>query len=91
MILQQVTDSFVHICTGMFASLLNEYILSNPQPDACCTTVEPEKLDSESDSKDTTTTEMSDTLSEASATITARLPSPHPSHTAHHIYYYIHH
>ena len=66
-------------------------ILSNPKLDACCTTVEPEELDSESDSNDTTKTDLSDTLSKASGTTTATLPIAHPIHTAHHIYYYTHH
>ena len=89
MIPQQVTDSFVPICAGLFISLVNKYIQSNPKLDACCTTVEPEELDSDSD--DTTKTELSDTLSKASGTTAATLPIPHPIHTAHHIYYHTHH
>ncbi len=91
MILQQVTDSFVSLCAGLFVSLVNKYILSNSKLDACCTTVEPEELDSDNDSNETTKTEMSDTLSKASATTTATLPIPHPVHAAHHIYFYAHH
>ncbi len=54
------------IFAGSFASLVNKYIISNPKFDVCCTTVEPEELDSESD--DTTKTKLSDTLNEASGT-----------------------
>ncbi len=59
MIPQQITDSIVPICAGLFVSLVNNYILSNPKLDACCTTVEPEVFDSDSD--DTTRTELFDT------------------------------
>jgi len=89
MIPSQLTDSFVPICAGLFVSLVNRFILSNPRLDSCCATVEPEELDSESDSNETIKTEMSDTLSKASAMTTATLPIPHPIH-AHHIYY-VHH
>ena len=89
MIPTQLTDSIVPICAGLFVSLVNKYILSNPKLDTCCTTVQPEEPDSESDSDETTKTEMSDTLSKTSATTTATLPAPHPVH-AHHIYY-VHH
>jgi hypothetical protein len=70
---------------------VNKYIPSNCNLDACCATVEPEELDNENDSNETTETDMSDTLSKASATTTATLPIPDPSHTAHHICYYTHH
>ncbi len=49
MIHQQVADSFVPICAGLFVSLTNKYILSDPKLDACRTTAEPNKLDSEND------------------------------------------
>ena len=90
MIPQQVSDSFVPICAGLFVSLFNKYILSNPKLHTCCTTVGPEEPDSESDSNESTKTELSDTLSKASAMTTATLPIPHPIHTARHIYY-VHH
>ena len=41
-------------------------MLSNPKLDTCCATVEAEEFHSESDSKDTTNTELSDTLSRTS-------------------------
>ena len=85
----QLTDSIVLICAGLFVSLVNKYIHSNPKVDTCCATVQPEGTDSETDSNETTKTEMSDTLSKTSATTTATLPAPHPIH-AHHIYY-VHH
>ena len=89
MIPTQLTDSIVPICAGLFVSLVNKYILSNPRLDTCCTTVQPEEADSESDSNETIKTELSDTLSKTSATTTATLPLAHPVH-AHHIYY-VHH
>ena len=89
MIPQQLTDSIVLICAGLFVSLVNKYILSNPKLDTCCTTVQPEEPDSESDSNETIKTEVSDTLSKTSATTTATIPLAHPIH-AHHIYY-VHH
>ena len=89
MIPQQLTDSIVPICAGLFVSLVNKYILSHPRLDTCCTTVQQEEADSESDSNDTIKIELSDTLSKTSATTTATLPLAHPVH-AHHIYY-VHH
>ena len=89
MIPTQLTDSIVPICAGLFVSLVNKYILSNPRLDTCCTTVQPEEADSERDSNETIKTELSDTLSKTSATTTATLPLAHPVH-AHHIYY-VHH
>ena len=90
MIPTQLTDSIVPICAGLFVSLVNKYILSNPRLDTCCcTTVQPEEADSESDSNETFKTELSDALSKTSATTTATLPLTHPVH-AHHIYY-VHH
>ena len=89
MIPTQLTDLIVPICAGLFVSLVNKYILSNPRLDTCCTTVQPEEADSESDSHERTKTELSDTLSKTSATTTATLPLAHPVH-AHHIYY-VHH
>ena len=90
MIPTQLTDSVVPICAGLFVSLVNKYILSNPRLDTCCcTTVQPEEADSESDSHESTKTELSDTLSKTSATTTATLPLAHPVH-AHHIHY-VHH
>ena len=89
MIPSQLTDSIVPICAGLFVSLVNKYILSNPKLDTCCATVQPEEPDSESDSNETIKTEVSDTIRKTSATTTATLPAPHPIH-AHHIYY-VHH
>ncbi len=91
MIPQQLTNSSVPICAGLFICLVNKYILSSPKIDVCCTTVEPEEVDSDSDSNEATKTKMSDTLSKASATTTATLPIAHPIHVAHHIYYYTRH
>ena len=90
MIPQQLTETFVPICAGLFVSLVNKYILSNPRLDTCCTTVVPEELDSESDSNDSNKTELSDTLSKTSATTTATIPLVHPLHTTHHVFY-LHH
>ena len=93
MIPTQLTDSIVPICAGLFVSLVNKYILSNPMLDTCCcTTIQPEEADSESDSIESvksTDSKLSDTLSKSSATTTATLPLAHPIH-AHHIYY-VHH
>ena len=89
MIPLQLTDSIVPICAGLFVSLVNKYILSHPRLDTCCTTVQPEETDDESDSHESTKTELSDALSKTSATTTATLPLAHPIH-AHHIYY-VHH
>ena len=93
MIPTQLTDSIVPICAGLFVSLVNKYILSNPRLDTCCcTTPHPEEADSESDSIESvksTDSKLSDTLSKSSATTTATLPLAHPIH-AHHIYY-VHH
>ena len=92
MIPQQITDSFVPICAGLFVSLVNKYVLSNPRLDACCTTdvSEDPGSESEDDSLDSTKTELSDTLSKTSAMTTATQPLAHPLHPTHH-YYNIHH
>ncbi len=92
MIPTQLTDSIVPICAGLFVSLVNKYILSNPRLDMCCTTTHTEEADSESDSTESaksTESKISDTLNKISATTTATLPLAHPVH-AHHIYY-VHH
>ena len=92
MIPTQLTDSIVPICAGLFVSLVNKYILSNPRLDMCCTTTHTEEAESESDSTESaksTESKMLDTLSKSSATTTATLPLAHPIH-AHHIYY-VHH
>ncbi len=93
MIPTQLTDSIVPVCAGLFVSLVNKYILSNPRLDTCwCTTIQPEEADSESDSIESvnsTDSKLSDALSKSSATTTATLPLAHPIH-AHHIYY-VHH
>ena len=86
----QIIESFVPITAGLIISLINKYILNNPRLDTCCKTVEPEDVDSESDSHDSTKTELSDTFSRASGTTTATLPISHPIHTTHHVYYYTH-
>ena len=49
MILQQVADSFVPICAGLFVSFVNKYILSNPKLDACRATIESEQFDGDTD------------------------------------------
>ncbi len=86
MIPQHVADSFVPTRVGLFVSLVNKYILSNPKLDAC---LEPEDFDGDSD--DTTKTEVSDTVSQAFGTTTATLSIPHPVYIAHHIYHYTQH
>ncbi len=87
----QLTDTFVSTCAGLFVNPVNKYILSNSKLDTCCTIVEAEEPDSDCDNNEITKTEMSDTLSKASAATTATLPIPHFIHIAHHIYYYMHH
>ena len=82
----QIMDSFGPITAGIIVSLINKYILNNEKLNTCCKTVEPEELDSESESNDTTKTELSDSLSRASALTATILPS-HPIHYHH---YYVH-
>ena len=65
MIPTQLTDSIVPICAGLFVSLANKYVLSNPRLDMCCTTTHTEEADSESDSTastKSTESKLSDTL-----------------------------
>ncbi len=83
MLPQQLAVSSVPICAGLFGSLVNSYVVSNSKLDACCATIETEKLDSESD--DSMKTVLFDTLSKASGTTAATLPIPPRIHTAHHI------
>ena len=83
----QITDSTGPLTAGLIISLINKYILNNPKLDTCCKSVEPEKVDSESESDETTKTEMSASLSRTSAITTATLPS-HPIHMHH---YYVQH
>ncbi len=87
----QITDTFVPLNAGLMISLMNKYILNNHKLNSCCKSAESEDADSESDSNETTKTELCDTLSKASSATTATLPSAHPTHTPHHIYYYTHH
>ena len=83
----QITESFVPIAAGLIISLVNKYILNNPKLDTCCKSVEPEEVDSESESDGITKTEMSASLSRTSAIATATSPS-HPIHYHH---YYVQH
>ena len=81
----QITESFVPITAGIVVSLINKYIING----ACCEPSAPEEVDSESESDDTTKTELTDSISRTSAITTASLLS-HPMHTPHHVYYYTH-
>ena len=82
----QVFESFVPISAGIIVSLINKYIING----ACCEPAPPEVIDSESDSDDTTKTELTDSVSRTSAITTASLPV-HPIHTIpHHVYCYTH-
>ena len=81
----QITESFVPITAGIIVSLINKYIING----ACCEPAEPEEVDTESESDDTTKTNLTDSVSRTSAITTASLPS-HPIHTPHHVYYYTH-
>ena len=82
----QVIESFVPITAGIIVSLINKYIING----ACCEPAPPEEIDSESESDDTTKTELTDSVSRTSAITTASLPV-HPVHTIpHHVYYYTH-
>ncbi len=78
----QITESFVPITAGIIVSLINKYIING----TCRETVEPEEVDTESESDDTN---LTDSVSRTSAITTASLPS-HPIHTPHHVYYYAH-
>ena len=75
----QITESFFPIAAGIIVFLINKYIING----ACCESVEPEEVDSESESDDT---DLTDSISRTSAITTASLPS-HPIHTHH---YYVH-
>jgi hypothetical protein len=83
----QVFESFVPISAGIIVSLINKYIING----ACCEPAPPEEIDSESDSDDTTKTELTDSsVRRTSAITTASLPV-HPIHPVpHHVYYYTH-
>ena len=81
----QITESFVPITAGIIVSLINKNIING----TCCEPVEPEEVDTESESDDTTKTNLTDSVSRTSAITTASLPS-HPIHTPHHVYYYTH-
>ena len=78
----QITESIVPIAAGIIVSLINKYIING----TCCESVEPEEVDTESESDDT---KMTDSVSRTSAITTASLPE-HPIHTPHHVYYYTH-
>ncbi len=64
----QIFESFVPITAGIIVSLINKYIING----ACCEPAPPEEIDSESDSDDTTKTELTDSVSRTSA-ITTRV------------------
>ena len=81
----QITESFIPITAGIVVSLINKYIING----ACCEPAQPEEVDTDSDSFDTSKTELTDSASRTSAITTASLPS-HPIHTNHHVYYYTH-
>ncbi len=74
----QIVDSFVPIAAGIIVSLINKYIING----SCCESVEPEEVDTESESDDTN---LTDSVSRTSAITTASLPS-HPIHATHHHY-----
>ena len=77
----QIVESFVPITAGIIVSLIHKYIING----ACCEPASPEEVDSESDSDDTTKTELTDSVSRTSAITTASLPA-HPIHTIpHHV------
>ena len=80
----QITDSFVPIAAGIVVSLVNKYILNNPNVDACCRPATEEEPDCESE--DTSKTEMSDALSRASAITTSTLTPPRPIRYRHNHY-----
>ena len=80
-----ITESFIPITAGIVVSLINKYIING----ACCEPAQPEEVDTDSDSFDTSKTELTDSASRTSAITTASLPS-HPIHTPHHVYYYVH-
>ena len=82
----QIVESFVPITAGIVVSLINKYIING----ACCEPAEPEEVDTESESDDTSKTELTDSVSRTSAITTASL-TVHPIHTIpHHVYYYTH-
>ena len=81
----QITESFIPITAGIVVSLINKHIING----ACCEPAQPEEIDTDSDSFDTSKTELTDSASRTSAITTASLPS-HPIHTPHHVYYYAH-
>ena len=81
----QITESFIPITAGIVVSLINKYIING----ACCEPAEPEEVDAESESFDTSKTELTDSARRTSAITTASLPS-HPIHTPHHVCYYVH-
>ncbi len=74
----QITESFVPITAGIIVSLINKYIING----MCCESVEPEEVDSESESDEM---KMTDSVSRTSAITSASLP-PHPIHATHHFY-----
>ena len=82
----QIFESFVTITAEIIVSLINKYVING----ACCEPAQPEVVDSESESDDTTKTELTDSASRTSAITTASL-LVHPIHTVpHHVYYYTH-
>lgn len=81
-----ITESLVPIAAGLFVSLVNKFILNNPNLETCFRT-ETEEI--ESDSDDTTKTNMSEALSRSSAITASTMPPPHIIHTPH--YHYVPH
>ena len=86
----QIMESLVPIAAGIIVSLINKYIINGERFNICGSPASPEEADSESESDDTTKTELTDSVSRTSAITTASLPV-HPVHTIpHHVYYYTH-
>ncbi len=82
----QITESFVPITAGIVVSLMNKDIING----ICCEPVAPEEVDTDSESGDTSKTELTDSISRTSAITTASLPSHLIHTTPHHVYYYTH-
>ncbi len=59
----QITESFLPFTAGSIISLINKYTING----ACCESVKPEEIDSESERDHTTQTKISNNCSKASA------------------------
>ncbi len=81
----QITTTFVPITAGIIVSLINKYTINGTWYES----VKQDEVDSESESEDTTKTEINDSLRRISAITATTLPS-HPIHSPHHVYYYMH-